>query len=407
MKLLVKLAWRNVWRNRRRSIITVLAVFFATALSITMRGLQLGTYEVNIRFAVSMFSGFLQVQEEGYQDNPSLHLSFVPDQTLRALLDQQVTAYAPRVYADGLISFKNNSLGTAIFGISPASELTVTDILNKLDTGRFFGSDSTNEIVVGHKLLQNLKAGIGDRVVILAQGFDGSLGNMLFDIVGTVKTGSGEFDGMAVFMGLQTLQELVGMGDRINVIAVSLNDLDDIEPAAAAMNARLSETSLVALSWDELLPELKQAIEFDDVSGVLTLGILMLIVAFGVLNTVLMSVTERFREFGINLSIGMPQSRLAALVVIETLFMALIGICIGLAVGWCVNYYFVENPIMMTGDYAAMYEEYGFLPRLDSSLKTSIFTKSTLSVLVMALLAVVFPVYKVLKLEPLKGIRYT
>lgn len=372
-----------------------------------MRGLQLGTYEVNIRFAVSMFSGFLQVQEEGYQDNPSLHLSFVPDQTLRALLDQQVTAYAPRVYADGLISFKNNSLGTAIFGISPASELTVTDILNKLDTGRFFGSDSTNEIVVGHKLLQNLKAGIGDRVVILAQGFDGSLGNMLFDIVGTVKTGSGEFDGMAVFMGLQTLQELVGMGDRINVIAVSLNDLDDIEPAAAAMNARLSETSLVALSWDELLPELKQAIEFDDVSGVLTLGILMLIVAFGVLNTVLMSVTERFREFGINLSIGMPQSRLAALVVIETLFMALIGICIGLAVGWCVNYYFVENPIMMTGDYAAMYEEYGFLPRLDSSLKTSIFTKSTLSVLVMALLAVVFPVYKVLKLEPLKGIRYT
>jgi ABC-type lipoprotein release transport system permease subunit len=174
--MLLKLAWRNIWRNRRRSIITILAVTFAVMLSIAMRGLQLGTYEVNIETAVKMFPGYLQIQKSGYQKNPSLQKSFSFKRDLRDMLQKEplISGFTPRVVGDGLISFKDNSAGTVVLGIVPRAEKTVSEIMGKVNEGRFFQSDSSSEIVIGYKLLSNLKAEIGDTVVILAQGYDGS-----------------------------------------------------------------------------------------------------------------------------------------------------------------------------------------------------------------------------------------
>jgi len=409
VNLLFKLAWRSVWRNKRRSIITILAVTFAAMFSIAMRGIQLGTYEVNIQTAVNMFSSYLQIQRTGYQENPSLQRNFRYDETLESLIKAQpaVTAQAPRIYADGLVSFKDNSLGAAIIGIDPNLENYVSDLHNKVDAGKFFRSDSTDEVVVGYKLLRNLKAAIGDKIVVLTQGYYGSLGNMLFRISGTIKTGSREFDAAAVFIGLSTAQELLDMGNRITVIALSLTDLDRVTATKAQLNQKVRNLNLTALSWDEILPELKQSIELDNIAGLLFLGILIFVVAFGILNTVLMSVTERFREFGILLSVGMPQIKLVTIVFIETLIIAMIGLLFGNILAAGVNYYIVLNPIVFSGDFGAIYEEYGFLPRLESSLKLSIFIYSTISILIIALASFLYPGYKLWRLEPLKGIRHT
>ena len=409
MKLLFRLAWRNLWRNRRRTLITITAVVFATWFVIAMRGIQLGTYEHNITFSLNLFSGYLQLQHPGYLENPSLQKSFRFDGGMRELLDRdtRVKGYAPRVYAEGLLSFGDNSHGTAIFGIDPSVERRVTRLVRQLDEGRMLASTTSAEIVVGKTMLKNLRAKVGDEVVILSQGYDGSLGNAKFRIVGTVKTGLADFDRSAVFMGIEALQELLRMQGRVNVVAVALHDLHDVGNVTEELNASLDTAAVRALPWEEVMPDLKQGIDLDNYSGILYLGILLVIVAFGILNTVLMSVTERFREFGILLAVGTPQRMLVRLVLIETIFITMIGIVIGNLLGLAVNWYFSVEPIVFTGEFAQMYEEYGFLPVMRSVVQASSFINSSVSVLLISLVSALYPLRRVAKLEALKGIRYT
>ena len=409
MKLLLKLGWRNIGRNKRRLLLTLSAIAFATFATIGMRGIQLGTYAVNIKNVVQLFSGYLQIQREGYQKNPSLRLNYVLDNKLlnRIKSIPQIKGYAPRVYGDGLSSYKENSFGTGIFGIDPQREKNVTNIMERVKDGRFFTSDTTNEVVLGYKLMENLKAKIGDDIVILTQGFDGSLGNMKFKIVGTIKVGVPELDAMAAFIGLSKAQQLLVLPNRIHAIALNVGSLDDMEPVKEELKSRISSKELVVLSWDEVMPDFKQSIELDNISGILMLTILIIIVAFGILNTVLMSVMERFNEFGITLSIGMPQMKLVYLVFIETFFITLLGLALGNLIGWGINYYLIQNPIQFGSEIGKIYEEYGFLPVIVSTLDPWIFINTTLSILGISFLACFYPAYKVFKLEPLKGIRYT
>jgi ABC-type lipoprotein release transport system permease subunit len=409
VRLLLKLAWRNIWRNKRRSILTLAAVTFAVLMAIGMRGIQLGTYALNIKTAVELFSGYLQVQTKGYNETPKLSLCFREDKNIKSAIESTkgIQSYSSRVYADGLISFKDNSRGVAIFGIQPDKEKEVTTFVENIDTGKFFTSDSSDEIVVGSQLLKNLNAKIGDEVVLLAQGFDGSLGNQKFKIVGTVRLGVQEMEATVVFMGLKSAQSLLALGNKVNVIAIKANDLNNLNEIKNSLNTKLPNKNLTVLPWNQVNPELQQAIQLDNISGILFLGILIVIVAFGILNTVLMSVTERFREFGVVLSIGMPQKKLTYLVYIETLFIALIGLLFGNLLGYFVNCYLILHPIVFGGELKKLYELYHFLPELRSSLQISIFIYVSFSIIGISILSCLYPAYRVYKLEPLKGIRQT
>ena len=409
MKLILKLGWRNIWRNKRRSLLTLAAISFATFASIAMRGVQNGTYNLNIDYAVNLFTGAIQIQQDDYQKNPSLRKCFTPDQSIISTIKSipEIKAYSERVYADGLISRGDKSFGAGIFGIQPDKEKNVMTLLSRIKQGKFFDSDTSNQIVIGYKLLDNLKAQIGDTVVILTQGYDGALGNLKFVIGGTVKVGSAEFDAMGVFMGLKTAQELLALPNRVHAIAISLNSVEDIKQVKKELSAKINNDKLSILDWEELMPDFKQSIEYDNVSGLFFLFILVLIVAFGILNTVLMSITERFREFGVALAIGMQQKKLLYLVLAETIFITIIGVLAGNIIGWGINNYIVHNPIIISSNMGALYEEYGFLPRIESSLQSSIFINTDISVIIISIIAVLYPLYKVYLLEPLKGIRYT
>jgi len=224
MQLLLKLAWRNIWRNSRRSLLTILAIFFAAFLTIVVVGMQDGTWEYSVRTSVSMMSGFLQIQREGYQDNPSLQLMFPFDDNLKTVLqkDPAITGYAPRIYADGLITYADNSYGAAIFGIDPELEQTVSRFHERIVDGRFISSTATDEIVIGERLMQNLQVAMGDTVVIIAQGADGSMGNMKYRIGGSIRFGAEEIDMMTVLMHIEEAQELVVLYGSVNVVAIEI-----------------------------------------------------------------------------------------------------------------------------------------------------------------------------------------
>lgn len=409
MKLLLKLAWRNIWRNKRRSFLTLLAITFATTSAIVTRGFQLGTYDVNIRYVGELMSGFIQIQRTGYQKNPSLRKNFKMNREIIDALksEDNIKSFAPRVAGSGLISFANKTQGAVIFGVDPKYETNTSKIMEKLNEGKFFSSDTSYEIVVGYKLLDLLKAEIGDVVVVLAQGADGSLGNLKFRIVGTVKFGLPDLDRMSVFAGLQSAQDLLALYGRINMIAVNVYDLHQLDETKESLASKLSGTKLAVLDWGEVMPDFKSSIDFDNVSGALMMFVLIVIVAFGILNTILMSVTERFKEFGISLSIGMPQMKLVSVVLIEAVFLTLIGLALGNIFGYLVNYYFMLNPIQFGAEIAEMYAEFGFLPQMKSTVTPVIFIHTTLVMLIVSLAASIYPAIKVYRLEPLKGIRYT
>ncbi len=407
--MLLKLAWRNIWRNKRRSLLTLAAVVFASLMAIAMRGIQLGTFALNIKTVVELFSGYMQIQENGYHDNPSLNKSFIVDQSMISSLQNTkgILGFAPRLYADGLISYKNESRGTAIFAIDPDKESLVTNFMQNVDRGKFFTSDSSHEVVLGSQLLENLKAKIGDNVIILAQGFDGTLGNQKYKIVGTVKLGVQGMEAATVFMGIKSAQSLLGMGNRVNAIAIKVHNINQLKKVKKSLIQVIHDPNLSVLLWNNVNPGLQQMLEFSSVRGIIFLGILFVIVAFGILNTVLMSVTERFREFGVVLSIGMPQIKLTYLVYIETLLLTLFGLLLGNLLGFVLNSYIVDHPIMFGGEMKKMYESYHFLPQAQSSTDFKIFLYVSLAIILISLFACIYPAHKVYKLEPLKGIRHT
>ncbi len=410
--MLLKLGWRNIWRNRRRTMLTISAIAFATFLTVAFEGLTIGTWEYSVANSVEMFSGYLQIQKQGYQENPSLAKNFVYPGQVEACVRNVpgVTGYAPRIQADGLISFHENSAGTAILGIDPQSERRISRFHERVRSGRMIGQEGLDEVVAGASLLKNLKAAIGDTLVLLAQGFDGVLGNQKFRVVGSMKFGAPEIDAGMILLHYRAAQELLAMDGRVNMVAIGTPGLQSVEAVQTAVQASLAEhglDQLAVLPWSEVMPELKQGMDLDKINHSIFMAILVVVVAFGVMNTILMSVTERFREFGITLALGMRSGNLARLVFLETLCIALVGILAGGVAGYLVNLYIHFHPILLGGNLAQLYEEYGFLPKIISSIRFSIALTSSGLIFLLCCAASLYPIYRVSVLEPLKGLRHT
>ncbi|MFP4370377.1 MAG: ABC transporter permease [Bacteroidota bacterium] len=407
MRLLIRIAWRNIFRNKRRSLLTIAAIAFAVFLSVWMRGLQLGTYQQNIKNYVGIFTGYMQIRPEGYTDKPSLRKSFKFDDDIKSLLDSlpHVQGYAPRISTYGLIARDDKTFGAAILAVDPELEKSVSQIDDRLHEGQYLSDERIFDVVTGYKLLENLDASIGDTVVILSSAYDGSMGNIKFRIAGTSKTGMSELDNMSVFMNIKAAKQLLYMS-KVNMAALRLEGLGAIPEVQRALRDKLPE-GLIVEDWAELLPSLKQSLEFDEVSGLIFVAILIIVVGFGILNTVLMSVTERFKEFGIMLAVGMNQWRLLGIVLFEVVFMAFLGIISGSILGWLGNYIVSKNPIYFGGETAELMEQFGFEPAMYAINDPGIFINYTLIVLITSFAAFIYPAVKLMNLEPLKGIRYT
>jgi ABC-type lipoprotein release transport system permease subunit len=410
--MLFKLGWRNIWRNKRRSILTILAIAFATFLTVAFEGMTIGTWEYSVSNSVELFSGYLQIQKQGFQENPSLNKNFAFPGKVADCINNvpNIIGFAPRIQTDGLISFRDNSSGTAIIGIDPQAEVKLSRFQDRIRKGRMIRQDGLDEMVVGITLLKNLSAEIGDTVVLLAQGYDGVMGNQKFQVVGAMKFGTAEIDATMILLHYQAAQELLAMNGLVNIVVIGTQGLQMVENVHDTVQESLQRHGLNHLSiltWSEVMPELKQGMDLDKINHSIFMAILVIVVAFGVMNTVLMSITERFREFGITLALGMQSSGLVKLVLIETIFISLVGIAIGGIIGHCVNLYFYYHPILLGGNVGQLYEEYGFLPMIIPTIRLSVPFIATGLIFLLCCLASLYPLYRVQNLEPLKGIRHT
>jgi ABC-type lipoprotein release transport system permease subunit len=405
--LSIKLAWRNIWRNKRRTIITTLSIVVAVFLSAVTRSTQEGQYDNMIRNTVGTFFGYIQIHQDGYQDNPTLDNSFEATDSLYSVVESQnsITDIVPRIESYALVATTEQSRPAMIMGIDVQAEQNLSRPQNNIVQGSYFDSNNEQAAIIGKDLLQRLNAQIGDSLVLIGQGYHGMNATGLYEIKGTVGYPNPEMNNSLVYLPLETAQYLFSAQNRLTSLALKVDNTGSLGQTVQTLKQNLPSEKYEVLGWQEMMPELEQAIKVDRGSGIIILLILYMVVGFGILGTVLMMITERSYEFGVMLSVGTPRKTLAKILSLEVLFMSMMGAFFGILFSVPVAWYFNVNPIDLSGAMASAVEQYNMEPVLQFSTAPEIFTTQAIIVFGITMLFSVIPILKAAKLNPVEAMR--
>ncbi len=415
MSINVKMAWRNIWRNPRRTILTVSAIAFASLLLVFMLSFQLGSYEAMINSSVKINTGHIKVQSRKYQDKQSMHLVVHDPDEIGTILDTVpgMDAYTYRAKAFSLISSKERTYGVAVIGIDPAREAMVSTLKRSVRQGSYLSESDQNQAssqaLVGELLARNLKVVPGDELTVLGQGRDGSIAATVLTIKGIYRSGLDEFDRSTIHIPLALFQDVYAMRGAVHEVVVvgkSLRHVSDITKAIqAGIKEKNMEHALAVLDWEALMPGLRQAIEMDLISGIIFYLILILVVAFSILNTFLMAIFERTKEFGVLMAIGTTPGRLTKLLLMESLSITMIGIAAGIFLGCLITWYFQVHGIDISGT-SELLAHYGISGRMHPKLSLLSAVSGPAVVMLITFLAALYPALKVRRLRPVEALTY-
>jgi ABC-type lipoprotein release transport system permease subunit len=406
--LFFTMAWRNVWRNRRRSTLTVLAIALGLAFNIFMRGIGDGFHDQMVDNSVRAEIGHIQIHRLGYRNDPGLNET-LPDpkkvtQVIRSL--PGLRGYSLRVLGSGLASTSENSSGVQILGVVPAQEQTVTSIQNAIVRGRYLAAGVQRPILVGDRLATHLKVSLDDKVVLLVQAADGSMGAQLFRVAGIFGSGSPEMDEGIVFILRSDAQTLFSLGNRVTEAALLLASSRQVPADLETLKADLTGEPVEILPWWQIAPFLQQFIQIDDAFFYIIVLIFFIVISIGILNTIMMSIFERVREFGVMMALGTKPRQIIQLVVQEALTLGLVGIAAGSVIGSALTQYFARHGINLSS-FSAGAAALGITSsRVYSELTTANLLYSNLAVFVVVLLVALYPAVHAAGLKPVEAIRH-
>lgn len=467
----LKLAWRNLWRNRRRTMITSASIFFAVFFALVMRSIQLGSYDHMYKNAIESYTGYIQVQHSDFWDEKIVDNTFSFDPQMEKLLleDDNVLATVPRFESFALASNGPQTKGVLVMGVDPVKEKYLSKVSDKmvkyrltdgaiekirqdpllpekvnelaelfenssytgssrlqLDLGiddkkaaelmpaieahTAFSNGSINlgepGVWVGDKLSQYLQLGIGDTIVLIGQGYHATTAAGKYEIKGIVKIPLPDIDNKIVYLPLDICQRLYNAEGNLTSLALAVHDTQDKAIAKTVERIRtfMSEDRKV-MEWREMNEVMVSQMDADDKGGQIMLGILYLVIAFGVFGTVLMLTAERKREFGVLVAIGMQKKKLASIMTIEMFLIGLIGILAGALVASLVILYGVDHPIIFKGEMAKIFEEYGMEPKMAFWNIDTYYIWQMVIVAFMVFLAILYPMRKIFGMKVVNALR--
>ena len=402
----LKLAWRNTWRNKRRTFITATSVFIAIILALLMRSLQLGAYQRMIDNVVSFYTGHIQVHRAGYWDEKTLDNSFVPDTALTSVFksEGEILNWVPRLESFALSSANELTKGALIVGVDPAAENKLTHLSHKIVMGKYL-EEMDNGVLVAQGLAENLQLKTGDTLVVLGQGYHGVIAAGKYPLKGIVKFSAPDLNNGMVYMTLPEAQTLYGTGNRLTSFALSVTPGADASHVAALLKKRVKDLPVEVMDWKEMMPEMVQIIQVDNAGGIITISILYMIIGFGIFGTILMMLAERRHEFGILVAVGMKRVLLARVVLTEILIVCGLGVALGTLAGIPIISYFHAHPIGVSGELAKAYERFGLEPVFPFSDDYTIYFAQALIVFSLCVVLSIYPMLRILNLKTINALK--
>lgn len=383
------------------------SILFAMFFALVMRSMQKGSYANMVDNVVGSYTGYIQIHGAEYWDkktiDESLDVSEFPEQQILDL--KNVEGLVPRLESFALASSENVTKGILLTGINPEKEDQFTGLSEKIVHGDYLDTGD-GKVMLAEKLASYLKLGLGDTLVLISKGYHGVSAAGKYAVKGILHFPSPELNKQLVFMNLEDCQLFFGTENRLTsyVVLLSKHSPKIIAQNRDAIRKVLSQ-SYEVMSWQEMMPELVQIIESDNASGIIMLGILYMIIAFGIMGTIMMMTLERIREFGVMIAVGMQKFRLGMVILMETILMGLMGITLGSVLSMPFIYYYHLNPIRLTGDAAASIESFGVEPIMPFAWESSFYLNQALVVLIITLITALYPFFKVIKLEPVDALK--
>ncbi|MBN1272376.1 MAG: ABC transporter permease [Candidatus Aminicenantes bacterium] len=403
--VLLKIAFRNIFRQRRRTLFTALSMFGGFILAAFFIGWADGTYNGIIDMFTRNRLGHIQIHEKDYLDRPSLYKTINDMSVINRTLEEVsgVESWTPRLYTAGLASLDDKTAGVQILGIDPVRENKTTSFNKKIIEGRAFSSASAAEVILGKGLAEILKAGVEDEIVVISQAADGSIANDIYRLIGITESGDEMTDRTAFYLPLEEAQKFLVLEGRVHEVAVTINNLNDVERIHRIIEEKLDNPRLSVEPWQEFARSFYMAMKADKEGMWIMLVVIIIIVAVGVLNTVLMSVLERQREYGVLRAVGTKPSQVIRIVLLEITFLALFCIVAGAIAGLLINTYFASHGLSLSNPIT-----YGGIEirAMRSEINTRSFFIPALIVLLSAGFVSLFPALKAARTDPARSMRF-
>lgn len=401
MKTLLMIAWRNVWRNKLRSSIVIASVVLGIWSGLFIMAMVSGMNDQRLSSFINTNLSHIQIHNAGFQENFDKKDTIIGSNTLLKEIDtmNNVTAYAKRLVLQGMASTAHGNYGVKIMGIFPDEEKNVTDISEKLVQGTYLYKLKRNPIIIGEKLANKLGVKVNSKVVLNFQDSNNNTVSTGFRVEGIFKTINSSFDEENVFVKYDDLAPLVSLSGKYHEIAILCDNITETETVKSQI-----KTNNSVESWDQLSPELGYAQEAMSNFIYIFMGIILLALAFGIVNTMLMAVLERKREIGMLLSVGMDKRKVFTMIILETLFLAFIAALLGVLLSiWTIEY-FGRNGINLSA-VAKGLESLGMGARVFTKLPFAMYVDITLMTLSVALIAAIIPARRALKLNPAEAVK--
>jgi len=405
MKTIAIIAWRNLWRNKRRTLITAASVFFGVIFSAVMNSMQEGSYDSNVKNSVRFYTGYLQVQHQEYWEEKTLehHITYDEDFLRQITGHKMVSNITPRLEYFALASRESATKVAQVVGIKPEMEKKVTNITSNIDQGRYLESGDQG-VIVGSLLAENLGLGINDTITLTGQGYRFATAAGLFKVIGIVDFPSQELNKTMVYMPLKVAQEFFNAPGILTSVSVMIKDNDKLAEVQKSLSQTVPENYTI-MNWKEMMPAMVQQIESDRAGGYIFMAILYMIILFGILGTIMMMIAERRRELGVMMAVGMKRLKLATVIVIETFFIGLLGTLTGILGSIPIVGYYVNNPIPLQGQTAEVMESYGWEPYMYFSSEPGIFYIQAIIVFIITLVVAIYPVTKIFTMKEINALR--
>ena len=406
MKILFVLAWRNIWRNKRRTLIAASSVLFAVVLASALLSFAEGFQQQLVETVVRQETGYIQIQDALYHEEPSLDHVFEYGEEVKNALDAfegGILYTVPRIRGFSLAARDMVTRPAMVTGIVPEKEDRLRNLSRDMISGEMF-SPEDDFAVVAQGLAELLNLSVGDTITLLGQGFQAITATGRFRIGGIIEFDLPEQNNFMVFLPLRQAQWYFGAENRLTGLLLMIDDPGQADDLAAALRDRLDEEWFTALTWQELMPDIVGMIEMQNTVYRGIAWVFYIIIGFGIFGTILTMLYERMREFGIMLSVGMKRGKLAVVSFIETVIIGFLGVLAGLAVGFPLIYIFHRFPVELSGEMADYMLQLGVEPVFAFALEFDIFVYQAVSIFIITVLISLYGINKMLRMNILHAV---